>query len=584
MKGLRFVIGFLIVASIISVAAMLLLYAVVSQEPDVPAHATLVISPSGDLPEIMPELAFGSGDELTIRAYVELIRKAKNDSRIAGILLRPGSLDSPFWAKIQELRDAIEDFKTSGKPVHAWLEYAGDREYYLASAADRVYLLPSASLDLTGVASYEVFLRGTFDWIGTYPDFLHVGDYKTAVNTYLEKSFTPAHKEMSDSLNRSQYEQLVRTIATARGKSEAEVRTSIDQGPLQPVDALRAGLIDEVAYEDELDDLVDALKGADYIDAQDYAGVSWEQIGVRRRSKVAVINAAGVINSGGSGFDPVNGAIVGSDSLVEYIREARADASIRAIVLRVDSPGGSSTASDVIWRELSISRENHRPVIVSMSDLAASGGYYIALGGDAIVAQPGTLTGSIGVYTGKFVVSGALEKLGANIEATSRGKHAEIYSPDRRFTPEERIKIEESMQVVYDQFIERTAAARHMAPEKVDEIAQGRVWTGEQAKALGLVDELGGLYKAIDLAKQRARIPAGEEVELVVYPPHRSFYEVLAEQLSSPVGRLKTAYTSDALMDLLGPRERRVHAAVLAPSRLFRSGQVLAHMPYVFVR
>jgi protease-4 len=291
-----------------------------------------------------------------------------------------------------------------------------------------------------------------------------------------------------------------------------------------------------------------------------------------------------VINSGASGFDPVNGSVIGSDSLVKYIREARADQSIKAIVLRVDSPGGSSTASDVIWRELSISRENHRPVIVSMSDLAASGGYYIALGGDAIVAQPGTLTGSIGVYTGKFVTTGTLGKLGANIEATSSGKHAEIYSPDRRFTPDERKKIEESMQNVYDQFIERTAAARHMTPEKVDEVAQGRVWTGEQAKQLGLVDELGGLYKAIDLAKQRARIPADQEVELVVFPPHRSFYEVLADQLSGPAGRLQTAYTSDALLELLGPRERVALSAVLTPSRLFRSGQILAHMPYVFVR
>ncbi|HEX8026993.1 MAG TPA: S49 family peptidase, partial [Vicinamibacterales bacterium] len=166
----------------------------------------------------------------------------------------------------------------------------------------------------------------------------------------------------------------------------------------------------------------------------------------------------------------------------------------------------------------------------------------------------------------------------------SRGKHAEIYSPDRRFTAEERVKIEESMQNVYDQFIERTAAARHMTPEKVDEIAQGRVWTGEQAKQLGLVDELGGLYRAIDLAKQRAHLPADEEVSLVVYPPRRSVYEVLADQLSAPVGKLKAAYASEALTELLGPRERRALAALLAPSRLFRSGQVLAHMPYVFVR
>ena len=584
MKGLRFVIVFLIVATVLSVGAMLLLYVVASQEPRVPSNATLVIKPSGDLPEVLPDFLWGGGNQLTVRAYVELIRKAKTDSRIAGILLRPGGINSPFWAKLQELREAIDDFKTSGKYVYAWLEYGGDREYFLASVADKVYLLPSASLDLTGVASYEVFLRGTFDWIGTYPDFLHVGDYKTAVNTYLEKNFTPAHKEMSESLNRSQYDQLVDTIAEARGKSESDVRALIDQGPFQPVEALRVGLIDEVAYEDELDDLIPKLKGADFIDAEDYASVSWERTGVRRRSKIAVINASGVINSGSSGFDPVNGAVVGSDSLVEYIRDARADTSIKAIVLRVDSPGGSSTASDVIWRELSISRENHRPVIVSMSDLAASGGYYIALGGDAIVAQPGTLTGSIGVYTGKFVISGSLEKLGANIEATSHGKNAEIYSPDRRFTKEERAKIEESMQVVYDQFIERTAAARHMTPEKVDEIAQGRVWTGAQAKQLGLVDELGGLYKAVDLAKQRARIPADEEVELVVYPPHRSFFEVLSDELASPAGKLKSASASDALLELLGPRERRALAAVLAPSRLFRSGQVLAHMPYVFVR
>jgi protease-4 len=312
--------------------------------------------------------------------------------------------------------------------------------------------------------------------------------------------------------------------------------------------------------------------------------VSWSAAGVSRRSTIAVINAVGVINSGGSGFDPLNGPVIGSDSLVEYIREARANRSVKAIVLRVDSPGGSSTASDVIWRELSISREKDRPIVVSMSDLAASGGYYIALAGDAIVAQPGTLTGSIGVYTGKFVTTGTLEKIGANIEATSTGKRAQMNSPDRRFTPDERAKIQESMQAVYDQFVERAAAARHMTPEKIDEVGQGRVWTGEQARELGLVDELGGLYTAIGLAKQRAHIPADEEVQLLVYPPHRSFYEVLAEQLQSPVGRMTDAHTADAIMQLLGPRERRALAALLAPSRLFRSGQVLAHMPYVFVR
>ena len=564
--------------------AILILYFAMGKEPVVAARSTLVLKPSGALPEVLPDVVFGNSEELTVRAYVDLIRKAKSDKRIKGILLKPGALDSPYWAKIQEIHDALKDFKLSGKFVHAYLEDAGDREYYLATAADKIYLLPSASLQVTGLATYEIFLRGTFDWIGTYPDFIHIGDYKTAINTYLEKSFTPAHKEMSESLNTDQFNQLVRGIADGRKKSEAEVRTIIDQGPFQPEDALRLGLVDELAYDDELDDVQPQLADTHFVDAADYLQVSWATAGVTRRSKVAVINAVGVISSGKSGFDPLNGPVVGSDSLIEYIRDARADRSIKAIVLRIDSPGGSSTASDVIWRELQISQESGRPIIVSMSDLAASGGYYIALGGDAIVAQPGTLTGSIGVYSGKFVTSGSLEKLGANIEATSKGKHAEIYSPDRRFTPEERKKLEDSMQAFYDEFVEKAAAARHMTPEKIDEIAQGRVWTGQQAKANGLVDQLGGLYTAIGVAKQRAKIPADEEVELVVYPAHRSFFEVLSEQFQAPAGRVQNAQASEALIKLLGPHDRMALAALLAPARLFRSGQILAHMPYVFVR
>jgi protease-4 len=583
-RGVGFVLGLLLFATLISAAAMFFLYLSMGQEPSVSSGSTLVLRPSGDLPEVLPEVVFGGSDELTVRAYLELIRKAKNDKRIGGILVKPGGLNSPFWAKVQEVREALLDFKRSGKYVHALLEYGGDREYYLATAADHIYLVPSATLDLTGLASYEVFLRGTFDWIGTYPDFLSVGDYKTAINTYLQKTYTPAHREMSESLNRDQYDQLVAGIADGRRKREDEVRALIDRGPFQPEEALSAGLVDDLAYEDELDDLDDDLSDEHEVEASDYAVVSWSSAGVSRRSTIAVINAAGVITSGHSGFDPVNGALIGSDSIVEAIREARANRSVKAIVVRVDSPGGSSVASDVIWRELLISRSATRPLVISMSDLAASGGYYISLAGDVIVAQPGTLTGSIGVYTGKFVTGGTFEKLGANIEATSKGRHAEMYSPDRRFTPEEREKVQASMQAVYDQFVERAADSRHMAPEKIDEVAQGRVWTGQQAKALGLVDQLGGLYKAIDVAKQRARIPAEEEVNIVVYPRRRSVWELLSEELQSPVGRMQETATAEALATLLGPRDRRALAALVAPARIFRSGQILAHMPYVFVR
>lgn len=577
-------VGLLLVATLISTTAMVAMYLAMGRGPRIGASSTLVLRPSGDLPEVAPNvvLPIGEGHGLTVRGYVELIRKAKHDRRVAQLLIKPGGLDSPFWAKLQEIREAIVDFRRSGKPVYAFLEYGGGREYFLASAADKVFLLPTSTLDLTGLASYEVFLRGTFDWVGTYPDFLHIGDFKTAVNVFTEKTFTPAHREMSESLNRDQFDQLIRAIADNRHKPEDELRALIDRGPFQPEEALRVGLVDDLAYEDELDDVAD-VRFDTQIEVEDYARVTWESLGVRRRSRIAVVNAVGTLVSGKSGFDPVNGAVLGSDSLVGHIREARGSGA-RALVVRIDSPGGSSVASDVIWRELMITKDQGLPVIVSMSDLAASGGYYMAAAGDVIVAQPGTLTGSIGVYTGKFVTGGTFEKLGANIETVKQGKFADMYSPDRPFTPEERARVLESMQATYDHFVERVAESRQMTPERVDQIGQGRVWTGRQGREIGLVDELGGLMTAVAAAKQRAKIPADEEVLLDIYPRARSFYEVLSEQFQSPVGGLGTRTTAEALMALLGPRDRQTLAAILAPSRLFRAGELLAHMPYVFLR
>lgn len=591
-RGLGLVALLIGLAVLVSVAATAVLYLMVSPGARIADGSTLVLRPGGELFEVVPDDVFqfvSRSEARTVRGYVEALRKAKVDRRITAVLLAPRPLSSPFWGKVQELHEALLDFKTSGKPVYAFLEYGGDREYYLATAADKVFLVPTATLDLTGVATYEVFLRGTLDWVGTYPDLLHIGDYKTAINIFTEQTFTPAHREMSASLNRDQFEQLVRAVADGRKKTEAEVRTAIDEGPHLPEDALRHGLVDDLAYADELDDLVGdvgAPGSLRLVESDEYARVSWESLGVQRRHKIAVLNAVGAITGGKSRFDPINGPILGSDSVVEYIRRIRADSSIRAIILRIDSPGGSSTASDVIWRELAITKNgaNGKPIIVSMSDLAASGGYYIAMAGDVVVAQPGTLTGSIGIYTGKYVTGGSFEKLGANIEAVSDGRHAEIYSPDRQFTPEERAKMQASMQVFYDQFVEKVADARQTTPEKVDQIAQGRVWTGQQAKQVGLVDQLGGMQVAVAAAKQRARIAADEEVELVIYPPRRSFYEVLSESLDQPSATRHTAFTADAVLTLLGPRDRKILAAILAPSRLFRSGEILAHMPYVFLR
>ena len=273
----------------------------------------------------------------------------------------------------------------------------------------------------------------------------------------------------------------------------------------------------------------------------------------------------------------MSGQVLGSDTMVEYLRKARADDSIRAIVLRIDSPGGSAIASDVIWREIMLTREK-KPVIASMSDVAASGGYYIAMPAHTIVAQPATLTGSIGVVLIRFVIDGTLDKLGVNIETVKEGKYADIFSPVRPFTPDERKKIGDLMQATYDTFVEKAAAGRNTTPERIDAIAQGRVWTGKQAKELGLVDELGGLDRALAIAKERAKIAAGSEVELVVYPPKRSLLETVAE----PLGR--TQGSAAALTQMLGERNARAVEALSAPMRLFRRGEPLALMPQVWVK
>ena len=585
-RGFGIIFTLLGVAFFVSIAGFALLYVLVGREPAVPGNAVLVMRVGGDLAEVAAGDVVGylrGARTPTVRSIVDNLRKARVDSRIRAVLLKPTGFDSPFWGKVQEIRDAVLEFRKSGKPVYAYLEYGGDREYYLASAADRIFMLPSASLDLSGVATYEIFLRGTLDKIGAIPDLHHIGDYKTAVNTLTQKGYTPAHKEMDESLNRDLYDQLVRGIADGRKKDEAEVRRAIDDGPFLADAALRAGLIDDVAYEDQVHEKLGSTRRERQMDGDDYARISTGSLGLNRGPRIAVIYAAGTINSGKSGYDPINGAVAGSETLIEYIRQARRDRSVRAIVLRIDSPGGSASASDAIWRELMVARNERadRPLVASMSDLAASGGYYIAMPAQVIVAQPSTLTGSIGIFGGKVVTGGVYEKLGAHIESTSIGRHAEINSPVRRYNPEELTKLQEQLQAFYDQFIEKVADSRHTQPEKIDAIAQGRVWTGRQAKQNGLVDQLGGLDRAVLVAKQRAKIPVDTEVELAVYPPRKSFYELLSEQLSGAGEQMAVSAWMSAN---LTKGEVEALRTLRGPLAMFRRGEPLALMPFTFLR
>jgi protease-4 len=579
-RGIALVITLIVLGCLLSVSGLTIMYLLMTREPVVASRSTLVLRLSGDLTEGGPEDGVSGwlpgSRHPTVRNIVENLRKAKRDPRITAVLLIPSGLQAPYWAKLQEIRDALVDFRQSGKPATAYLEYGGDHEYLLATGCDRIFLVPSSPLDVAGLATYELFLRGTLDKIGAYPDMYHIGDYKTASNQLTEKAMTPAHREMAESLNTDMYDQLVRAIADARKKTPSEIRTILDQGPFLPEDALRAGLIDDVAYEDQIDDKLKVEgRAMRRIDLDEYGRVSGPSFGVGAKPRIAVLYVDGIIASGRSGYDPTSGAIVGSETIIESIRKIRDDSSIRAILLRINSPGGSSVASDVVWRELVITRDRRRttPLVVSMSDLAASGGYYIAAAAPTIVAEPGTLTGSIGILGGKIVIGGTLAKLGITSDSVSTGRNAEMESPFRPFTPGERAKFQEQLQAFYDQFVEKVAETRHMKPERVDALGQGRVWTGQQAKQLGLVDEIGGLDRAIAIAKQVAKIPAASDVEIVAYPPRRSLYDFFWSQLGSGS---RGAFSLAALAGLAHTRSLTVLAA---PMVLFRPGEPLALMP-----
>ena len=570
-RGARFILTFIVLAVCVSLGGVLLTYVLATRGPSVQSGSILWLRVPANLTEYVPDNLLGqlvSGRRQTVGSVIEALRKAKVDDRVEGVVLIP-SLQQGMWGKVQEIRDAMLDFKESGKPIVAYLEYGGGQQFYLATAADSVFLTPTSSVDLVGVASYEIFLRDGLDAIGVHPDMLHAGDFKTASNVYTETTFTPEHREMSESLNRDLYDQLVSGIATGRELTEPQVRGLIDEGPFLPEGAVAKGLVDGLLYEDELIGHESLPAGASRrLSYQDYQRLDAQSLGLNRGPEIAVVYAAGTINFGGSGLDVSGSGIVGSQAMVRAIRDAREDRSIEAIVVRIDSPGGVAIASDIIWRELELARED-KPVIASMSDVAASGGYYIAAPADVVVAQPGTLTGSIGVVGGKFALEGTLEKLGINVETVADGAMAEMNSPFSPFSDETRTRVQEQIDATYETFLQRVADGREMSRDDVHAIAQGRVWTGRQAKDRGLVDELGGLMRALELAKEQAGIDADQEVTVVPFPRPRTFFEALDSGFEAPA--ITARWVSS-------PADRLKAIATL-PLRLFRPGEPLALMP-----
>ena len=571
-RTLLLVVLLLIVAIGVSVTCLFLLVFAAGATPTIPQDAALYLklqAPWEEIERVDLLNALGT-PQPTLRDTIATIHRAKRDTRIKALVIQP-QVEGALWGQLQELHAAIDDFRSSGKPVVAYLEAGTSQEYYIASAANRVILMPAGEIDLSGLATYELFFRGALDKLGVFPDLLHIGDYKTYSNTFNEKGYTPAHREMDRSLNKDWFDQLVTAISAGRKRPDADVRKLIDDGPYLAEDAKKAGLVDELGYEDQIDAAppvkgLRRVEGESYQRATEFSGVGGERI--------ALLYAVGTIASGKSSFDSPGGQVLGSDTFASWVRKVRVDPTIRAIVVRIDSPGGSAIASDVIWRELMLTRDV-KPVIVSMGDVAASGGYYMAVPANVIVAEPGTITGSIGVVTGKFVVKDGLEKLGVNVDSVSDGKMAELNSPFKPFSKDERAKIEQQLQSTYELFLSRVAEGRHSTPAKIDAMAQGRVWTGRQAKDLGLVDELGGLDAAVQVARDRAKIDPKKTIQLVVYPARRSVFDVLANPLNSSL--------ESHVQMLPRPVNSRVIDAAISMLRLFHRGEPLTLMPNVFV-
>jgi protease-4 len=503
--------------------------------PSVPDNSVLVLSVSGDLPDYIPEdqlaKAFGITKGQSFTALLTQLRKAKIDNRIQAVML---DINFPGigWGKADELRDAIKDFRASGKPVYAFMEIGMNREYYIATAADKIFVPPSGDLYINGFAAEAMFYKGSLDKLGIEADVIQIGPkYKNAPDQYTKKEMGEGQREVINAVLDEYYGRFTSGIAESRNKSVEDVKTLIDGAPYNANQAKELGLIDDAAYREQVDaDLKNRLgyKADDKlrtIRGSEYREIPSDSVGLNKGEKVAIIYASGAINVGHSNDGPFGGSMVGSDTVVAAVNDAAEDSSIKAIILRVDSPGGSALASDLMWYALENAKAK-KPVVVSMSDVAASGGYYISCNANKIVAEPSTITGSIGVFLGKPVVKGLYDWLGISNEYVMRGKNSGLFRETVKWTPEERAKMEEGANNIYfNNFVPKVAQGRNKTNEDVNSIAQGRVWTGTQAKANGLIDEFGGLEKAIDVAKGLANLPADKDVKRVVLPAPRPFFE-----------------------------------------------------------
>lgn len=492
----------------------------------------------------------GAGRPLLLRETVAALHRAAQDPRVAGLIARV-QIDAAPPGPVQELREAIVAF-TAKKPSLAWAEtYPGTLSYYLASAFGEVWMQPSGTVGLVGFATNALFLRDALDKLGVEAQFVARGEYKSAANLFTQDRYTDAHREADSALVNGLREQVWEAVATSRDVDRAGLDALADRAPLLRDDAVTAGLVDRIGFRDEAYARIAELSGAEGVspetgdaDSEDapprlylarYARAKKPAVpGLKSRPKVAVVTVAGPIVSGRGGrqMSPMGSSSSGGDTIAAALREAAVDDDVAAIVLRVDSPGGSVTGSETIWREVVRTRERGKPVVASMGAVAASGGYYVSMAADTIVANAGTITGSIGVVTGKFVARELKDRLGVGSDTVRTNANADAWSVNAPFTDEQHAHVEAEADLFYTDFVERVAAGRRLSVDEVEQVARGRVWTGADALARGLVDELGGLRTAIRRAKALAGVDEDTKVD-VAYLPGSSLRDVLRPKPSS---------------------------------------------------
>jgi protease-4 len=540
----RLIVGFF---ALIGLATVLLIGAVLlvvgGLRPSVtplPGNIILTTDLTKGLPEGTSEdplVRLLLGGKTTLRDFLDAIEAAGNDSRVKVLLARVGD-DELGLAKIQEVRDAIAAFRAKGKLALAFADSFGEfgpgtRPYYLAAAFDEVWLQPMGNVGLTGLYVDSPFLKGTLDILGIVPEFDHREEYKTAMNLLTETKMTPPHREEVEALLGSVAGQIARGIAQGRKLSEPEVRAAIDRGPLLAAEAVEAKLIDRLGYRDEImaHARARAGSGAEFLSLASYLDRAGHPH--HEGATIALIYGTGLVVRGGGAANPLSGSnVMAASEMTRAFRAAVRDPSVRAILFRVDSPGGSAVASETIWREVVFARERGKPVVVSMGDVAGSGGYYVAAAADKIVAEPATLTGSIGVLAGKLVVADLLKKVGVSTDSAQIGANAAMFSPTENFSARAHSRLEAFLDETYKGFKDHVATGRHMSPEEVEAVAKGRVWSGEDAKARGLVDELGGYQAAIRLAKEAAKLPPEAPFKLTVFPREEGPAELLYNRLT----------------------------------------------------